>query len=268
MLSYKKFSWVYKAKFWTLSDGTKHWHNPKTDKVEPFNPTHTDEHVAQGNSGLTLLSEITDADVRSSVVSAFSSVAAAQRTMERGSPEWWATGLNSPINLNCGGMYRNLAENVGDLTHRLTERAISGDFGYISAGEKIRRVLGYFSSDSRPNPEDEIENDLRNNYEGQVLAYTEGKRDKPKEFDEWLSDVRGYGRSYASAHSKVPVYNAAQYHAREAAVSLGNFDLSSMRNHLEELNRHLDDSLAWDQYAGQVKLVDGVPQLYVHDKGA
>lgn len=36
MLGYSKFSWVFKAQYWQHKDGTLWWHNPTSDKVEPF----------------------------------------------------------------------------------------------------------------------------------------------------------------------------------------------------------------------------------------
>lgn len=39
MFSYNKYSWIYKANYWQVAGGKFHWHNPKTNRVEDFNPS-------------------------------------------------------------------------------------------------------------------------------------------------------------------------------------------------------------------------------------
>ena len=55
---------------------------------------------------------------------------------------------------------------------------------------------------------------------------------------------------YALEHSKLKVWNEAQWRAREAAVSLGRQKWFQASTHLYKLSEHLNDPEDWAQFAG------------------
>ena len=54
-------------------------------------------------------------------------------------------------------------------------------------------------------------------------------------------------RAYAKAHAKLPVYNRAQWLAREAAISVGMQQWNNARQALAELKRLAPDEEHVDQ---------------------
>lgn len=132
-----------------------------------------------------------------------------------------------------GGVVSHLIEHVGDLTHRLSENTFSstGDLeGTLEFVEpKIKRALtalkngyGFLK---------EHDDNLQSNYKAfkDVGHITDSFEDWNIQINEMLSD-------YSLKHSNLPVYNKAQYHAREAAVELGKLNVEKTIEHLETLN--------------------------------
>jgi hypothetical protein len=54
---------------------------------------------------------------------------------------------------------------------------------------------------------------------------------------------------YAEAHKKLPVHNAAQKYARDAAVDLGKRDFTSALWNLRQLRKHLGSVEEWVEFA-------------------
>ncbi len=109
-------------------------------------------------------------------------------------------------------------EHVGDLTHRMSERPESGSYGKGYVAEKTRTAL----------------NIIKNPVDAARISQ--------------IPDVQSLAR-YSEEHSRLPVYNKAQYHAREAAVSLGRRDLREAERHLLALQKMIDDG-TYEQIAG------------------
>lgn len=134
---------------------------------------------------------------------------------QRGTPEH--------IMRNIQRMFRGsgvlfLIEHVGDLTHRLADPSgvRSGNWSPDYAVPKITEMLTALK---------------RNNYTREKFfedIVRNGADTKKVEMEM---------RRYSEAHSKLRVYNAAQYHAREAAVELGLLNFDNTQRHLDILNR-------------------------------
>lgn len=124
-----------------------------------------------------------------------------------------------------GGELSFCIEHVGDLYHRMTHHA---EFGKLYPGiidDKVQKTLYRFES-SLSFEEKHIQN-MKNSSEYNNIP-----------LDEYIKRAKEATLIYANEHRKLPVYNKAQYYAREASVSLGehNFDRTKlMLGKLKEL---------------------------------
>lgn len=190
-----------------------------------------------------------DDDATILVRKAFSDLARAQR----GRPEAMAVSLRTnPGLFNATGVFTSLAEHVGDLTHRMTEHG--GDFtgfGYQTVSEKVARGLRYLRDWEVI--ERQVETNLGNNhhYRLEDARTTLSLAEFREEF------VHAAGR-YADAHAELPVWNEAQWHAREAAVALGRLRFDDMEVHLIRIDENLAPGPAhWRAWAGEASMLDG-----------
>jgi len=117
-------------------------------------------------------------------------------------------------------------EHVGDLTHRMSEETAlwpgrNGDahYGIEYVGAKVAKGLRL----------------LRNPTDLERMA-------KIPDFPEL--------KAYSAAHAKLPVYNRAQYSAREAAVYLGEKNFPVARMHLDNLQGLIDKG-SYESVAGR-----------------
>jgi len=192
--------------------------------------------------------------VREAVLAAFSQVADAQQ----GRPEILATSTRAnPDMFKAAGAFSYLAEHVGDLTHRLTQHPDRTSFGYAAVGEKVRRALRYFRNGyGLPR---EVDGNIRNNH----VVHLDSDPGPHLSLGDFRAAFARGAALYADAHAGVPVLNAAQWHAREAAVALGRLEFDVMERHLEAIEERLDRGVdAWRDWAGQVHLRDGAPVSY------
>ena len=146
------------------------------------------------------------------VVKAFLAVA----DMQRGSPEMAMLRVQRVMG---GGVLSPVVEHIGDLTHRMTEHADAGYWLEDIIQEKVKRGLMYLTHGY--GFEKEMKENMRAN-----------KTDAEK-LDQMLLQ-------YAKEHEKIPVYNIAQYHGREAAIALGYKDWDESIKHLQALQGMLD----------------------------
>jgi len=146
------------------------------------------------------------------VVKAFLAVADAQR----GEPEMAMLRVQRTMG---GGVLSPVVEHIGDLTHRMTEHADAGYWLEDIIQEKVKRGLMYLTHGY--GFEKEMQENIRAN------------KTNVEELDKRLL-------AYAKAHEQIPVYNAAQYHGREAAVALGYKDWGKSIEHLRVLQNMLD----------------------------
>jgi hypothetical protein len=149
------------------------------------------------------------------VVQAFLAVA----DLQRGPPERAMLRVQHTMG---GGVLSPVVEHIGDLTHRMTEHADAGYWLEDIIQEKVKRGLMYLTHGY--GFEKEMHENMRSN-----------KTDVEK-LDRQLIE-------YSKEHEKIPVYNAAQYHGREAAVALGYKDWDTSIVHLQVLQNMLDQKV-------------------------
>lgn len=179
-------------------------------------------------------------------LAAFVATANAQR---HGDPEILATSIPAnPGLFHAMGLFTHMAEHVGDLTHRMAQkRAERMTYGFEMVREKVRRALGYLRNGY--GFAHEVEDNLRNNH-----AYRVENGAFAGDLAAFKAAFAEGAKRYADAHAAIPVWNEAQWHAREAAVALGQQRHAAVLHHLEALERHLGDEAAWAGYASQVRM--------------
>lgn len=131
---------------------------------------------------------------------------------QRGAPELAMLDAQKALrNLPSGPALGHALEHVGDLTHRMAQRHCERmNYGREYVEPKVRTGLSVVT-----NPVD-------------------------REHMDRIPDLPELAK-YADAHAKLPVYNEAQYHAREAAVNLGRKNFGAVEKHLMKLKAMLDD---------------------------
>jgi hypothetical protein len=154
-----------------------------------------------------------------------------------------------------GGPLWMPVENVGDLTHRMTHMLTWSRYpcdwdGYPYVLDKVASTL----------------RDLRHKY-GFERDYRENLKANadyagvPLELH--AQRVREALREYAHAHSRLPVYNRAQWLARQAAVNLGLERFDVAERYLAGLERMLKTPESWCAAATEYRLApNGQPMLY------
>jgi 8-oxo-dGTP pyrophosphatase MutT (NUDIX family) len=141
---------------------------------------------------------------------------------------------------NGGGILNPAVEHIGDLTHRMSEMAEHNRFGYETVKDKVESNLKRLKKAGGLGFELEHNENVQNNAQYRKMS--------PKDLHAKVNDLLG---KYADEHAKLPVYNEAQHHAREAAVHLGRKNFGKTVEHLEELKKHLGSREEWDKYAGE-----------------
>lgn len=136
--------------------------------------------------------------------------------MQRGAPEMAMLRVQHVMG---GGVLSPVVEHVGDLVHRMTEHADVPMYLEDIIEEKVNRGLRYLTHGY--GFEREMKENMRAN-----------KTDAEK-LDQMLLQ-------YSKEHEKLPVYNVAHYHGREAAIALGYKDWDKAIEHLKVLKGMLD----------------------------
>lgn len=140
-----------------------------------------------------------------------------------------------------GGVLNYAIEHVGDLTHRMTRQGPLLDWGLEAAAEKIEKM-----------------NRLLNRSYGFDREFEQNMHSNAEYFQKDLAlfrrEVDAVLLEYAEAHSQLPVYNYAQYLARDAAVLLGRQSFSTAAMHLATMNSWIKDAAVWKAKALEYKL--------------
>jgi hypothetical protein len=166
------------------------------------------------------------------VLDAFDALASAQR----GAPERAMLRAQQALG---GGVYSYAIEHAGDLTNRGWQRwhlthLDSGEEYIDDKARKVLRTLRHPYGFGREHRENMAAN-----------------RSDPRLVKKRLQE-------YAEAHMKLPVYNAAQFAARDVAIALGKQNLLAADRALAVLVNMLDYD--WDAHAKRYKLApDGYP---------
>jgi len=196
------------------------------------------------------------------VVEAFGKLADAQR----GAPEQAMLKIQ---HTSGGGVLSPVVEHVGDLSHRMSEMTKYGVYGREYVREKVNRGLGAlnhpygFEKEHNENMEANArlyntENSIFGNNRYRGPNYTTEKHH---------ALVNTALKEYANEHAKLPVYNKAQFHARGAAIAVGNKDWNTATSHLQKLKEMLDSKEGWNHHARKFRWgTDGNPREYKGDE--
>lgn len=163
---------------------------------------------------------------------------------QRGEPEQIMVAIQHYAG---GGVFSFCVEHVGDLTHRMTEHFdfLKGQRGIVNNKvEKTLRVLtqGYGFGK-------EFDENLVSNF-----RYRKEHGDMDVEnLQQFTNKVKNLAQDYADAHKRVPVWNDAQWHARQAAIDLGEYHFGLAIKHLRWLLELTENK---DRYYEEVSKVD------------
>jgi hypothetical protein len=136
--------------------------------------------------------------------------------LQRGKPEMAMLRVQHIMG---GGVLSPVVEHVGDITHRMSHMV---KYNTVLGRDKIHKTLGWLT-----NPygfEREMRENIRSN-----ARY----RGVPE--DQLRQQLHHALHSYAAAHAQLPVYNRAQWLARQAAVYVGLEDFDNARKALQRL---------------------------------
>lgn len=155
---------------------------------------------------------------------------------QRGDPE---LAMLSVQRANVGGVLSYVVEHVGDLTHRMAQYPNKPDYfcGYELVKPKVNRSYGILTSGYG----------FAREHEQNIASNAEYKGVTVEVFKAHLADSLSI---YAAEHSKLQVFNQAQYLAREAAVLLGKQKWKQSADCLYQLSLHLDSPEQWVEFAG------------------
>ena len=135
-----------------------------------------------------------------------------------------------------GGVLNPVVEHVGDITHRMSHMA---QFGTALGLEKVQKTYRWLT-----NPygfEREFNENLRNNARYRKVPESQMR-----------ATVTKLLAKYAAAHEKLPVYNRAQWLARQAAICVGRQEWTEAAEALRRLLQMAPDDQAWTQHAFEV----------------
>lgn len=156
---------------------------------------------------------------------------------QRGAPEQVMLKVQRVMG---GGVLSVMVEHIGDLVHRMTEHADAGFWLEDIIQEKVKRGILYLSSGY--------------GFEREMHENMQANNTDVEKLDALLLQ-------YANEHENLPVYNAAQYHGREAAIALGYKDWDKSLEHIRVLKNMLDKG-AYERVAASYLLADGQLQTY------
>lgn len=168
--------------------------------------------------------------------------------LQRGLPEIAMTKAQHSLG---GGVMPVAIEHTGDLTHRMTNNLLwdnpSSGYGYVK--DKVDKVLDYLKSPY--GFQREYMENLKNNAEYRKVP-----------FNDFYEQIKNNLGIYAKEHSKLPVYNEAQWNARNAAINLGRERFPMAQENLEWLKQFLKDRDLWDEISTQYKMQGDEVQRY------
>lgn len=118
-----------------------------------------------------------------------------------------------------GGVLNPVVEHVGDIIHRMSHLA---RWGTAHGQDKIAKTLRWLT-----HPygfEREMQENMRNN-----------AKDNGIPANQFAARMNAALLAYAAAHARLPVYNRAQWLARQAAISVGRQEWNAARTALQAL---------------------------------
>jgi len=162
-------------------------------------------------------------------------------SLQRGDPE---KAMLAVQRSQISQIYGYELEHVGDLTHRMAQDPGFYGGGYEDVKPKVTRALSHLKEGYGFEREaiEQVEQNLRSEQSrGRLIGVTKEQK---------LEELKSLSQKYADEHKKLPVYNEAQKHARDAAVALGEWRFDDAIKSLEVLKTHLDKGPDhWRRYA-------------------
>jgi len=161
---------------------------------------------------------------------------------QRGLPE---SAMLDIADLSGGGVYDFIVEHVGDISHRMSEKFgfLRGSFATVR--DKVGKTLDTLESGF--GFEREMKGNIASNFKfRQEFPSTRPTADSVEEL---TASIKKAGQAYADAHRKVPVFNAPQWRAREAAVAVGEQRFDDARKHLRWLKDLTDEGQETYEFA-------------------
>ena len=149
--------------------------------------------------------------------------------LQRGGPE---IAMLEIQNAYGGGVYSYLAEHVGDITHRMSEKPdyLEGGLEYVEP--KVRGALRQLRAGYTPQRE----------YDESAVVNAEYNK---VTLEDYTASVDTARENYAEQHRKLPVHNEMQRNARDAAVAIGEKRWADAQRNLEYIEQFLDDPEAY-----------------------
>ena len=160
--------------------------------------------------------------------------------LQRGEPEMQMLRCQSAIG---GGVMAVMVEHMGDIIHRMSEMPDHiPNCGYEFVNPKVKRCINYLSNEYG------FEREFNENIESNAKYRIE--YDNSNETSKQL-EARIIRELYlfAEEHMKLPVYNEAQWLARQACYFLGMLKFNDSLECLYKLNSHLNSPQEWDKFA-------------------
>ncbi len=171
--------------------------------------------------------------------------------LQRGKPEIQMLRCQAAIG---GGVMAVMVEHMGDIIHRMSEMPDMIPFcGYEFVKPKVSRCIHYLSNGYG------FEREFKENITANARYRQE--HDNSKETEQELeSRIVKQLYIYAEEHSKLPVYNRAQWLARQACYFLGMLKFEQSLTCLRELEDHLHTPQEWEKFAGSYDKNYSLPQ--------
>ena len=160
---------------------------------------------------------------------------------QRGKPEM---AMLQVQNAYGGGILNPVVEHGGDVINRMNPAHPYG-WAIDETLKKLDRVIGYLRSPYGFHRE--YTENLRANakYKSRTTRKFDITTDKPPADpygeDEYREEIEKKLKEYGDAHAELPVYNEAQWLAREAAVAVGNTEWSRAARYYEKLRDILEN---------------------------
>lgn len=167
---------------------------------------------------------------------------------QRGPPEQAMLNIQSLLG---GGVFSHVAEHVGDITHRMAQKFdwAKGQHGIVQ--DKVEKTLRTLESGYG------FDKEMQENFQSNFRYFKENGRMPYDTVEEYIGEARKLSTLYASEHSKVPVFNEPQMHAREAAVELGKWNFDGAITHLRWLLALCEDPDKYEEEVGKVTMGEG-----------
>jgi hypothetical protein len=171
------------------------------------------------------------------------------------------------INNSHAGVLSPALENIGDLTHRITQLGDTHRYG--STEEKVRKMIMSLDRSDWGIPMmsflKEHEQNIKNNAKYDNIP-----------IEEYKDNLNALLTKYVEEHKKIPTYNEIQENAKQAAIAIGNLNVDKALQHLRFIQKEIDkgqesfdkktqeffeDKLPGGQEVKQLELFDDLQEI-------